>query len=136
MAAIFYLQYTLMLNCVPTGTWVLPDPENKSIAVGSLLPYCIRADIYVISYLLPDGAVCCVSPHDSKVLQLGVLENSENSISEIHLRYTGRYLEFSTAGFFHFGCTVLMLVPLKYLTPKTYVWLFELHLLFAVWEMR
>jgi len=49
----FYLQYTLMLNCVPTCAWVSPDPENKSIAVGSLLPYCIRAEIYVISYQLP-----------------------------------------------------------------------------------
>jgi len=40
-------------NCIPSSLSVLPDPRNMSVAVGISLLSCIRAEVYVISYLLP-----------------------------------------------------------------------------------
>jgi len=55
MAAIFGSQYaqTRMQDCIPSSISVLPDPRNIGVAVGISLLSCIRAEIYLISYLLP-----------------------------------------------------------------------------------
>ena len=56
MAAIFDFRHTQMSNSLATSLSVVPDPENVGIAVGIPLLSCIRAEIYVISCLLPvDG---------------------------------------------------------------------------------
>jgi len=40
-------------NSIPSSLSVLLDPGNMSVAVGISLLSCIRAEIYVMSYLLP-----------------------------------------------------------------------------------
>lgn len=53
MAAIFDLRHTQTSDSIPISLSVMPDLENMGLAVGISLPSCIRAEIYVISYLLP-----------------------------------------------------------------------------------
>ena len=53
MAAISDLQRTKTSDSIQTSLIVLPDPENMGIAVGISLLSRLRAEIYVISYLLP-----------------------------------------------------------------------------------
>jgi len=40
-------------NRIPSSLFVLPDPGNMGVAVGMSMLLCIRAEIYVISNLLP-----------------------------------------------------------------------------------
>ena len=53
MAAIFDFRRAQTLDNTPTSLFVLPDPENIGIAVGISLLSWLKAEIYVISYLLP-----------------------------------------------------------------------------------
>ena len=53
MAAIFEFQHTQTSDSIPTSLSVMPDPENIGIAVGISLLSWLKAEIYVISYLLP-----------------------------------------------------------------------------------
>ena len=53
MAAIFDFPLIRTLGSLPSSLVVLPDRENMGIAVGISLLSRIRAEIYVISYLLP-----------------------------------------------------------------------------------
>ena len=53
MTAIFDLRHTKTSESIPTSLSVFPDPGNMGIAVGASLLLFIRAEIYVISYLLP-----------------------------------------------------------------------------------
>ena len=67
MAAIFDLQHTQTSDSIHTGLIMLPDPENmgisnellfyhsNSLGIAVRIPLLsrIRAEIYVISYLLP-----------------------------------------------------------------------------------
>jgi len=51
MAAIFDIRHTQTSDYIRTSLVVLPDPENMSLAVGISLLSCIRAEIYVFSYV-------------------------------------------------------------------------------------
>ena len=53
MATIFDFRHTQMLDSIPISLSMLPDPENMGIAVGIALLSLRKAEIYVISYLLP-----------------------------------------------------------------------------------
>ena len=53
MAAILDFLHTQISDSVLTGLSVLPDPENMGKAIGISLLSCIRAELYVIFYLLP-----------------------------------------------------------------------------------
>jgi len=53
MAAFLDLRHTHTLGSIPSSLSVLLDPGNMGVAIGILLLSCIRAEIYVISYLLP-----------------------------------------------------------------------------------
>ena len=48
----FDFRHTRTSDSIPTSLNVLPDPGNMGLAVGIALLSCIRAEIYVISYLL------------------------------------------------------------------------------------
>ena len=77
MAANFYLRHTQMTDSIPTSLFVLPDPENMGIAVRFSLLSCIRAEIYVISHVLPvNGRHNQTS--DSIANSLSVLPDPEN----------------------------------------------------------
>ena len=84
MAAIFDLRQTQSLIVFPNNLSVLPDPENINsiIAVGMSLLSCLRAEIYVISYVLLVMAAIFDSRHtqtsDSIPINLSVLPNPEN----------------------------------------------------------
>jgi len=47
------LQHARTLDSIPSSLSVLPDPGNMGVAVGISLLSCIRAEIYIISYVLP-----------------------------------------------------------------------------------
>ena len=51
MAAIFDFRHTQTSDSIPFSLSVLPDPENIGNAVGIALLSCLKAEIYVISYL-------------------------------------------------------------------------------------
>jgi len=53
MVAIFDLRHAHTWNRIPSSLSVLPEPGNMGVAVGISLLSCIRAEIYVFSYLLP-----------------------------------------------------------------------------------
>jgi len=42
---------------------MFPDPRNMGVAVGISLLSCIRAEIYVISYLLPPSLIYDIPRH-------------------------------------------------------------------------
>jgi len=56
-AAIFDLQHAPVKDSIPSSLSVLPDSENMGVAVGNLVLSCIRAEIYGMSYLLPEVPV-------------------------------------------------------------------------------
>jgi len=49
----WYLVVDALYSCIPSNLSVLPDPRNMGVLVGISLLSCIKAEIYVISYLLP-----------------------------------------------------------------------------------
>jgi len=53
MAAIFDFQHAQTYDFIPSSLFVLLDSGNMGVAIGISFLSCIRADIYVISYLLP-----------------------------------------------------------------------------------
>jgi len=53
MAAIFDFQHAQALDSILSSLSVLPDPGNMVVVVGIVLLSCMRAETYVISYLLP-----------------------------------------------------------------------------------
>ena len=55
MAAIFDFQQTQTSGSILNSLFVLSDPENMGVAVGIAWLSCTRAEIYVISYLLPNS---------------------------------------------------------------------------------
>ena len=53
MAAIFDFRQTRTSDSIPTSLSVLADPENIGLAVEILLISWLKAEIYIMSYLLP-----------------------------------------------------------------------------------
>ena len=53
LAAIFDFRHIQTSDSILTSFSVLPDPENMGLAVGISLLSCLRAEIYVLSFLLP-----------------------------------------------------------------------------------
>ena len=53
MAAIFDFRHTQSSDSISTSLSVLSEPEKMGIAVGISLLLWLKAEIYVISFLLP-----------------------------------------------------------------------------------
>ena len=53
MAAIFDIRRAQTSDSIPTSLFVLPDPESMGIAFGISQLAWLKAEIYVISNLLP-----------------------------------------------------------------------------------
>ena len=48
MATIFDFQHTHTSDSIPTGLFVLPDPENMGVAIGSMFIASVELKIYCV----------------------------------------------------------------------------------------
>ena len=131
MAAIFNLQHTQTSVNIPLCFSVLSDPENLGIAVGIALLSRTRAEIYVISYLLPVNSRHLDFRHtltsNSNLTCLSVLFTSKTwyangivliSCVKAELRVITLFQPPSWISDFQFYLAVFLIAPLKSLTRK------------------
>jgi len=104
---------------------VLPDVENIGIAIGISLLSCIKAEMYVISYLLPVMASdslrgILVVSLDLKNMGIAVGISLLSLIeTELPVRLISFFQPPSWISDFPFHPTVILMMPLKSFPPKT-----------------